>query len=314
MNIEDYGFTPLRPEVIDSSMLKDFIDCPAYFYLRHILGLRKKFPAGQGEAKFDWGTCWHEVMRAWTKNYDLTEGLIALDEYYPEYIVPGNDKHKRSKTRMIEAFFGYTEKFGKSDQADFEILRHEQFFDVYDEEVDLRWCGRIDDIRRRRRNSKIIVWDYKTSSSMGPTYFDMHELGFQFPGYVWSADHMFAGEEVLEIKIDVMYMITASHDYFRRTYRYPKPRTDEWVRNVKWWLERLWKLIDDHLDDPSQWGLNWNQCTNYGKCDFFPVHSVTPQGRSRLAILQDEYVIDRWDPRNLGEKNGGGVTTSGTPA
>jgi len=301
MNIEDYGFTPRRPEVIDSSMLKDFINCPSYFYLRHILGLRRKFLRGEGEAKFDWGTCWHHVMKAWTTNYDLTEALLELDEKYPEYITPFTDKKKRSKERMIHALFGYVDKFGKSDQRDYEILRSEQFFDVYDEDVDLRWCGRIDDIRRRRGNKNIVVWDYKTSSSMGSTYFDMHELGFQFPGYVWAGDHMFAGETVLEIKVDVMYMITASHEYFRRTFRYPPPRTDEWVRNVKWWLERLWILIDSALTDPSKWGLNWNYCTNYGKCDFFPVHSATPQGRSRLAILQDSYVVDYWDPREMGE-------------
>ena len=108
-------------------------------------------------------------------------------------------------------------------------------------------------------------------------------------------------------------MITASHDFFRRTFRYPAPRIDEWVRNVKWWLERLWKLTDDHLNDPSQWGLNWNQCTNYGKCDFFSVHSQTPQGRTRLAILQDEFTVDRWDPRNLGEESNEGDAAKALP-
>lgn len=295
-------YSPRRPEVIDSSMLKDFINCPSYFYLRHILGLRKKFPPGTGEAKFDWGTCWHHVMQAYTSNeFSQEAGLIALEKHYPAYITPTTDKKKRSKSRMIEAFFGYVDKYREGDLRDFEILRQEQFFDVYDEDQDLRWCGRIDDILRRTRNKRILVRDYKTSSAMGPNYFNQHELGFQFPGYVWAADHMFAGEQVVEIMIDVMYMITASHDFFRKTFRYPAPRLNEWVRNVNWWTDKLWHLIDNHLDDPTQWGLNWNHCTNYGQCDFFPVHSLTPEGSSRLNVLQADYVVDYWDPRDDGQ-------------
>ena len=92
MNIEDHGFIPKRPEVIDSSMLKDFINCPSYFYLRHILGLRRKFPAGMGEAKFDWGTCWHHVMKAWPANYPQSGALKALDKHYHAYLTPDTDQ------------------------------------------------------------------------------------------------------------------------------------------------------------------------------------------------------------------------------
>ena len=303
MDLTDLGFIPRRPEVIDSSMLKDFIDCPSYFYLRHILGLRKKFPPGTGEAKFDWGTCWHHVMRAYKhQGYSQQAGLEALEEHYPEYIIPSNDKYKRSKERMTLAFFDYVETYQEADKRDFEILRQEQFFDIYDDEVDLRWCGRIDDLMRRTRNSRILVNDYKTSSSMGPNYFNQHELGFQFPGYVWAADHLFAGESVVEIMIDVLYMVTAKHEFFRKTFRYPPPRINEWVSNVQVFFARLWYLVDNHLGEPSKWGLNWNQCTNYGLCDFFPVHSLTPQGSSRLNVLQADYVVDYWDPRNEGKQ------------
>ena len=155
MDLAELGFFPRRPEVIDSSMLKDFIDCPSYFYLRYILGLRKKFPAGTGEAKFDWGTCWHHVMRAYKHHgYSQQHGLEAIEEHYPAYITPSNDKYKRSKERMVVAFFDYVKKYQEADMRDFEILRQEQFFDVYDEGQDLRWCGRIDDLMRRTRNAR----------------------------------------------------------------------------------------------------------------------------------------------------------------
>lgn len=303
MNITDIGYTPRRPEVIDSSILKDFINCPSYCYLRHILGLRRKFAAGEGEAKFDWGTCWHSVMESYTtNNYSVEAGLVTLESEYPAYIIPATDNKKRSKERMVKAFFDYTEKFRDSDIRDYEIIRQEQFFDITDDDQDLRWCGRVDLILRRKRNGAVLVKDYKTSSAMGQYYFNQHELGFQFPGYVWAADHLFTGEEVVEIMVDVMYMISASHDFFRRTFRYPAARIAEWVSNVKVFQDRFWYLCDNHLNDPSAWGLNWNHCTNYGICDFYSVHSLTPSGESRLRVLQNDFVVDYWDPRTIKEK------------
>ena len=304
MNFDVLGLEPRRPEVLDSSILKDFINCPAYCYLRHILGLRKKFPPGTGEAKFDWGTCWHTIMEEYTANdYDQGAGLAALEANYPEYITPLTDKKKRSKERMAKAFFDYVEKFKESDIKSFEIIRQEQYFDIENLDEDLRWCGRIDDIRRRTGSGRIIVNDYKTSSAMGANYFSQHERGFQFPGYVWAANQMFTGEEVTKIMIDVMYMITASHDFFRRTFPYDKYRIAEWVHNVKLWSGRFWHLCDTALNEPEKWGLNWNHCTNYGICDFFPIHNLTPKGASRASVIMDAYEVEYWDPRKENKKH-----------
>ena len=67
---------------------------------------------------------------------------------------------------------------------------------------------------------------------MGGLYFDGHEIGFQFPGYVWSSGKLF-GEPVFEICVDVAYMISASFKLQRKTFRYDQARINEWIRNVK---------------------------------------------------------------------------------
>lgn len=299
--LEKYGLQPKAPEVIDSSMLKDFMDCPSKFYLRHVLGLRPKILSPKIQAKFDWGTCWHDVLfHYYRADADPVTALEALERSYPVYITPETDRYKRSKDRMIQQFFEYHERWQK--RADeFEILRHEQYFDVYSDKVDLRWCGRIDSLRRVVRNDKIRVWDYKTSSAMGPTYFDQHELGFQFPGYVWAAQQMFT-DEVKEITVDVMYTISKSHDFFMRTFRYDEIRTAEWISNVKMILDRMGHLLENHLWEPSKWEKNWNECTRYGYCQFFPTHALNPRGDSRLRDLQDNYIVDRWDPSDMGDE------------
>lgn len=296
--LEDYGLRPIFPEVIDSSMLKDFVDCPRKFYYRHVLGLRKKHLAADDIAHLDWGTLWHLLMEVYNTTGDPVQALRALDNRrWPSSLVAEIDKHGRSKTRMIQFFLEYVERFSDHDEMRYETVRNEQFFDVFNEELGIRWSGRIDKIVRRkgRRGSSYLVWDYKTTSRMGPNFFAQYEYSFQLPGYVWAVNQLLT-EPVYEIEIDVLYTLKASHDFFRRPIRYSQPQLDEWVRNTKQILERMYYLRDHHLHNPDAWTLHWNECTRYGLCQFSDVCFTPPNNDDRLIVLGDDYVEDRWNP------------------
>lgn len=304
-----YGLKPKRPIVIDASMTSTFMACPSKFYLRYVLGLSPARKDPKRNGNLDWGSCWHEVMFSFMEsrgkgddwNTSIMEGLEALEKNYPAYLTPevdsGRSGAKRSKARMAEQFFAYAELW-KEQEEEFEILRNEQYFDVYKEEIDLRWCGRIDSVRRLIRSKKIRVWDYKTTKAMGPTYFDQFEMSYQFPGYVWAVNQM-TTEPVYEITVDVMYTISKSFEFFQRTFRYDEARLAEWERNVLLTNRRMNLLLDEHLYNPEAWEKNWGSCTMYGKCSFFPIHSLTPRGEGRLLSLRDDYAINRWDPANV---------------
>lgn len=294
-----YDLRPKRPEVIDSSMLRDFMDCPSMFYLRHVLGLRRKYAST--EAKFAWGTAWHGIQEAYWKAKiaedpePVTRALIWINEHFPDSITETTDKHGRSKSRMIQQFFEYVEEKVPEIDSIYETIRLEQFFDVFNEELGLRWAGRVDAFRRKRANKRPVVWDYKTASKMGPTYWDALEHGFQFPGYVW-ANNQVSTESCDEIVADVMYTLKGSHQFHRRSFRYTPLELREWVNNVKQILARMHFLLDNHLYEPERWDKNWQECTRYGLCNFTNVHFTAPIGDSRLRILSDDYIEDRWDP------------------
>lgn len=303
-----YGLIPKRPDVLDASMTGTFLDCPSKFYLRYVLGLRPKRKDPKKDGNLDWGSAWHEVMFAFmqgagklTWDERIVVGLEALEEHYPPYLTPevdsGRSGAKRSKQRMAEQFFAYCEDW-RNEEPEYDILRNEQYFDVFKESINLRWCGRMDSVRRLRRGGKIRVWDYKTTKAMGDTYFDQFEMSFQFPGYVWAVNQMMT-EPVYEITVDVMYTISKSFDFFRRTFRYDEARLAEWERNVKVINDRMNNLLDNHLYEPEAWEKNWGDCTRYGKCRFYPVHSLNPRGEGRLLTLRDDYMISRWDPAQV---------------
>jgi CRISPR/Cas system-associated exonuclease Cas4 (RecB family) len=298
-----YGLHAKAPDGIDSSMLKDFMDCPSMFYLRHVLGLRRRFRSASEIAKFDWGTCWHGGLETFWKifieheSFDQaqTGAIVWIDNNFPAGIRPDTDKHKRGKERMFRIFLEYLAEFFEQDVYEFETLRTEQAFDVFDDEVDLRWLGRLDLFRRRRKNRKFVIWDYKTTSAMSDSYFDSHEHGFQLPGYVWAGQRLIT-DEVEEIMLDIVYTLTASHKFFRRTFRYPPQVLNEWVTNVKLILDEIHYMLENYLHEPEAWKKNKNECTRYGRCGFVDVHFTPQIGDTRLRILESDYLEERWDP------------------
>ena len=293
--LQRFDLNPVRPEFLDSSALGDFVKCPSYYYLRHVLGLRRRVHETGSTDAIDWGTCWHATLEAFNSGgRDLAAGLAALEAHYPSDIQPTTDRYKRSKKRMINAFFAYAERY-EGEDLETTIIRNEQHFQIYSEKDDLEWSGRVDSVRRRR--GKLLAWDYKSTSSMGASYFDQFELSFQFPGYVW-ATRQLASEPVNEICLDVYYTVSTKEEFFRRTFRYTDADLGEWVANVKLWRDRLFHLLDNHLYDPEAWPKAWGQCAWwYGrKCPFFDVHSISPSDDTRLHVLQQDYEEHRWNP------------------
>lgn len=304
MDLEKYGLRPQRPEVIDSSMLRDFADCPSMFYLRHVLGLRRKIRDLTREAPMDWGTLWHKVQEVWGRTQNPTQALQVIDDEWPNSILVESDRHGRSPERMKEIFIDYIKEFAIQDLTDFEVLRHEQFFDVFDPELGLRWCGRIDRVERRKRTRRIQIRDYKTTSAMGGDWFDQHEFGFQLPGYIWGGNRM-STEPIDEVMVDVLYTLKASHQFFRRTFRITPERIAEWTHNIKMYLNDLNYHLDNFLEAPDMWKKNWNECIRYGRCAYTDVHFLPPSGDTRLRVLGSDYVEDRWFPlQQLEEVNG----------
>lgn len=295
INLRNYNLNARAPEAIDSSMLKDFVDCPSMFYLRHVLGLRRKRQRPGAGSTLDWGTCWHGLQEVYWKTKSQEEAIKWLAANFPDSVRPDTDKQGRSRERMFKMFFEYIATIAPKIEDEYETLRTEQFFDIFNEQLGIRWAGRMDKIRLRRKTGQLVVWDYKTSSAMGQFYFESHEHGFQLPGYVWAAGQMGTGQ-VKDVVLDVLYTLKTKHEFFQKPFRYETPKLIEWTSNVKRILDQIHYLLAHHLENPDAWVKNWNECTRYSMCQFSDVHFTLPSGDTRLRILEEDYVEDRWDP------------------
>lgn len=304
MNLEQYGLHPQRVEVFDASMLSEFAKCPSKFYLRYILGLKPRMDLGN--PNLVWGTLWHNLMYKWWDSFDREAALSAV-EPWPEQLLNADDKKGRTHDRMIMCFDKYVEKYHTHDMKSMEVLRREQYFDIDCGEDDdcplggcgLRWCGRMDKLVKVGTHLGPV--DYKTTGALGKHYWDRYKYGFQIPGYVWAAVHL-TNSEVRSAWLDVLYVLKASEDLYRRELMYSNLYLQEWVKNTKRVIADATKLMDSSLDDPEAWRQNREECTVYSLCEFADVHfSPNFQGTSRYRILGQDYVEERWDPSAIGE-------------
>jgi hypothetical protein len=311
-NIQDYGLNPRLPEVFDSTMIADFVDCHSRFYQRHVLGLQPK--TWESAIQLSWGSAWHKLQELYhngmhTDGLSHEEAMTVATAYvadrWDNSIDWSLDRHGRTMQRMMLLFVQYVERF-KQDEKYIEPLRSEQFFDIFCPAAnpdcplgggcDLRWCGRIDRLFRVR--GKIKARDYKTTSAMGVSYFDRYEHSFQMPGYNWGAVHL-VPQGIDGIEIDVLYTLKASEDFYRRTFRYINPRLIEWRDNVKRIIEDIRRLWHLYPDEPEAWRKNWNECTRYSTCAYSGIHFPAPISDTRLRIMANDYRESRWDPSEV---------------
>lgn len=305
-DLDEYGLTADLPEYLDSSMLKDFADCPSKFYLRHVLGLR---PKGQEEPSyFAWGNMWHEVMFTFHHNRNLTEALDVLEEQWPHEILHEHEKKARTQERMRRLLFEYAEKYDKKDTTEWNTLHREQVFELWcppDESscpfggCDLRWSGRIDRVVERVPVNKVVVWDYKTSSRDTRNYYDEHKYGFQMPGYIWAAIHLTTQEDIAGVVIDRLYATKTKDWMERREIRLTDYHIKDWLDNVKRLRDEIHFMWENYPEDPEAWTKNKNECYRYNGCMFTGVHELPPIRDTRYRSLENDFVEDRWDPAEL---------------
>jgi len=161
--------------------------------------------------------------------------------------------------------------------------------------VKVYWTGRIDAIVRHLNTVK--VCDHKTTSMVGPSFYDDFNLSSQTIGYTWAAGHLFPELHVAGLYVNIIIGRKPSkagtpHAYERQTYIYSVGHLTEWHRNTQ-------VLVSDFISHllrgyfPMQ--TKWCQ-SKYGPCQYYPTCTALP-GPSRDIVLDSTLYQDvTWSP------------------
>jgi len=290
-------------------MISDYLACESKFYMRHILGL-KKDTQGVEDPALGWGTKWHDCMYAYHPGFDLDKSLLTIDTDAKPWPVNLDqmDRHARTQDRMRAILTDYHEHYYDRDSERVTTVRREQYFNLMVEAGDdtpfgiapvtLAWCGRID--RLIKEDERLKINDYKTTGALASNFIEKHKHGFQFQGYSF-AGSLLQGEFIRDTVIDVLYTLKSKHEFMRPTIRFTKDHIIEWMLNMSKILDGLNAKLDESLYDLDAWIQNRGACFDWNRpCMFADAHfSPDFGGRTRLPMLVEHYIEDRWNPADI---------------
>lgn len=298
---------------VDNFALTMHQTCPSKFDLR----INQDWSVRRKSGALGFGGALHEGLAAWYSGKGLTGALTAIHEGWPAE-VPVDDW--RTKERCIQVMIDYARNYpvesfsvvGRgSDSPMVEVafsLETGMFLSCFE-------CGPITGIEDEDTpgicancgqplepieyggifdtlvdfSGQVYILEHKTTSVLGPYYFNQFKPNNQVSGYVWASEKL-TGRRVGGAIINAIGLYKSSPTKFERSIT-TRNEGDiaEWLNDVKTTCEE----IQQHRRT-GYWPKRTNACTLYGLCEFHSVHVLTTEIERRKR-LENDYVKDQWD-------------------
>ena len=173
------------------------------------------------------------------------------------------------------------------------VVDGESLENVYVKTLHIVWTGVIDVISEEM--SHLMIVDHKTSSVLGPSYYDQFNLSQQFIGYTRAAKNLLQ-RPVLGALLNVIAGRKPSKtgvnlEFSRRRYMYPEHLLDEWQDDILTLVgDFVNRLQVGHFPKRTLW------CTGkFGTCPYMSACSLAPDLRPTM-IYSDSFTDNLWDP------------------
>lgn len=137
-------------------------------------------------------------------------------------------------------------------------------------------------------NGQVYILEHKTTSQLGPKFFDQFKPNNQITGYVWLAKGL-SGRCDGALVNAIGIMKSSATKFERHFTTRNQQELDDWVRQV--WVEAT------HIQRfqlTGEWPMRSKACTIYGGCEFLQVHSMSDKDTQR-QMLEQYYVQDPWE-------------------
>jgi hypothetical protein len=174
---------------------------------------------------------------------------------------------------------------------DTEVQTHAGKFYVKD--VNIYWTGIVDSIVDY---GVPLVMDHKTTSILGPTFFDDFVLSSQMMGYVWAANKL--GHHTVGLLLDAIAgrkptKTGVAVEFQRQRYFYSPEHLMEWEKDtftlITDFLEHLCRA---YFPKTTKWCFG-----KYGRCQYWDICSQQPDHRAAM-LHSDLYKPVTWTPLN----------------
>jgi len=314
-------------QILDSSKLDTYLDCPRKYFYEYILGWRRDAPAHD----LYFGNAWH-IAREYQLIHgygDVKGAYAAFLDFYRKEFPESTDEIYRPKDPM-GVVFALT-KFSKERQSD--LVENELLYSEISGTVPIDEKGRVlhyrmDSVMRRKEDDKIFSWDHKSAKRFSRQWAEKFHLSIQNGTYTHCLYCMYPVEQVIGIEFcgtEFKYLKKGSkinpQGYQINFQRVPAWKTPEQM-NI--WLWNVVDLVDsveremDRLADARNndqvmmcFPMNTNSCTEYRGCAY---HDYCLSWANPLQRCQEPplgFKIEYWNPAEMETTNKKNLTWGG---
>jgi hypothetical protein len=280
----------LIPRSIDNTALDAYMTCPKKFEYAYLLNRR-----GDGTTPaLSYGSAWHKAMEAHYKtNGDESAVRRAVIMGWQPH--DRTDDH-RTVERVLTEYGNYVKRYGLPDveARDYGTTVGYPDAPLVEISTEAAWpealhpyAGKID--RIIEWHGLFFVEDHKTTSAMGPKFFQQFDPNNQMMGYAWLAQ-LLTGLPIAGVRINAHAVLKTQSKFEREVVSFAQERLKDWGNNYNYWVRRMETDIK-----ANDFGHDFNACAGkYGMCPYVPVCTMSPH--YRMKVLEKDYPINVWNP------------------
>lgn len=306
---------------IDNSSLEMFATCARAAQYKLIRSRER--PTG---AAINAGKCLHNALELFYKTNFNTDCLNQVVEDIQQFYVahPTDDLEWRTMSMVIDSVMKYWHHYRDADRANFTVLETESSFrkplctiefnstipveaslllgeagntsHVYARNIHVVWSGRVD-LVFRTTDGRVRFKDHKTTTMLGPSFYDDFEFTSQTVGYYWAKKQDFPELSGFTLNVIAWRKPTKTGtplEFVRRDYFYDDYHANEWVLDVTNQInDFLAHLVRGYFPKQTKWCVG-----KYGKCPYFDVCASHSDAEREFLLASDMFSNVTWTPFN----------------
>ena len=262
--------------IIDSSKLTTFMECPRKYFYRHILGWESSFPNNHLVFGVSWHLSMEHMMREKYTEKSLDEAKKMFMHNYRQSLPSSFDDDYAPKTpaNALNSLDDYYQKYFRKDTSQYEILHTEVGGQVLIGE-DMPVVFRLDAVAYDKQREIFLDIDHKTSQRKMNNFGELFSMSAQMFIYLHVMNCLYRDESNLPPEIEIR------HSFFYKS----KPTEFEesqiaksvdqmesaisalatWYESIRNNLEILVHEDTDSNETMDSFQQNYTSCFNYGQ-------------------------------------------------
>ena len=301
---------PYHPsmDILDSTKIQNYQDCPRQFFYEYILGWRN----GRPNNHLHFGKAVHLAMEhIILHGYRVDAVVEALDIFNSEYRMAFPEATDSIFTPKIPGRFFDMLLLYLRTYAD-DLSRYEVYKTEFGGTVHLSpshlLAFKMDTILRDRESGLYCSLEHKTKGGnyIPDSYYQEHAMGIQCGTYTHVLNTLFPPVEVSGIIINCMcFKKTKSPDFLLQ--RFPIHLSNSqmytWLENTKRWMDLIHaeflSLSNSSDSDPIMtcFPLNGRSCTNWGRtCYYIDLCQNWLNPLQHLHQIPVDMMVEHWNP------------------